>query len=221
MTHMPGNANGSSAAPIRVAVVEDARELREGLVALLGGSPGFTCVGAHANCESALKKIPLEKPDVVIMDIELPDNSGIECVRRLKIELPNTRVLMLTNSQDPKEIFAALQSGAHGYLVKDVPYGELLYHIQQIHQGYAPMSPTVAQLVIGFLHKQGQSSDQLETLTPSQERVLDLLARGGTNKEIAQELGCAEGTVATHLNKIYEKLHVHSRAGAVAKYLRK
>jgi DNA-binding NarL/FixJ family response regulator len=202
-------------------VVEDARELREGLVALLGGSPGFSCVGAHANGAAALKRIPSEKPDVVVMDIDLPDTSGIECVRRLKADLPNTRVLMLTNSQNSKEIFAALQSGAHGYLVKDVPYGELLHHIQQIHQGYAPMSPAVAQLVIGFLHKQGQSSKQLDSLTPSQERVLELLAKGGTNKEIAQELSCAEGTVATHLNKIYEKLHVHSRAGAVAKYLRK
>ena len=211
----------SSRRCVRVSVVEDDRELREGLVALLNGTPGFACAGGHANAKMALLKIPAEKPDVVLMDISLPDISGIECVRQLKIELPRTKILMLTNSQNAKEIFAALQNGAHGYLVKNIPYAELLQHIQQIDQGYAPMSPAVAQLVIAFLHKQGQSSDQLATLTPSQEKVLEILAKGGTNKEIAQELGCAEGTVATHLSKVYEKLHVHSRSAAVAKYLGK
>ncbi len=207
--------------PITVSIVEDDASLRQGLVALLNGSPGFRCAGAHRSAEDALKRIPREKPDVVLMDLHLPGRSGIECVRELKALLPKLNILMLTIEQDSQRVFEALQAGACGYLVKDVPYAKMLEAIAEVQQGGAPMSSQVARQVIQFFHQRGQASRELENLTPREEEVLHHLAGGCSNKEIAEKLDREERTIATHLHNIYEKLHVHSRAAALAKWLQR
>jgi DNA-binding NarL/FixJ family response regulator len=204
--------------PISVSIVEDNAALCREVAALLDGRPGFRCAGAHRDFRSALNRIPDERPDIALVDIGLPDGSGIELVRELRTRLPAMRVLMLTIEQDSRKIFEALKAGASGYLIKHVPYPELLKAIEELHAGGAPMSPPVARLLIKFFHEHNQSLANSEPLTPREEEVLALLAQGYCDKEIADRLGCTRRTVAAHCEHIYAKLHVHSRAQATAKY---
>jgi DNA-binding NarL/FixJ family response regulator len=207
---------------IKVCIIEDDDPLRRAYVAILNGTDGFKCVGDFRSAESALDKIPALKPDVVIVDLVLPHLNGIECIRKLKDRLGDaTRFLALTVTSDPQTIFNALEAGASGYLVKSKQPAKILEAIQEVHNGGAPMSSAVARLVIQFFHQRGSTSRELETLTPREDEVLRHLASGCSNKEIAAKLDRQERTVAAHLHNIYEKLHVHSRSAAVAKFLRR
>ena len=205
--------------PVKVSIVEDNDRVRESLASLIEGEGGFRCVGAHRSAEAALKLIPEEKPNVVLMDIHLPRLCGIDCVRKLKATEPDLLVLMLTAYEDDDLIFQALKAGANGYLVKQTPPSEILAAIQEVHEGGAPMSSNIARKVIQSFHSAGPN-EPTETLSPREREILDLLARGYTNKEIADLLSIAFQTVHTHVRNIYSKLHVRSRTEAVAKYLR-
>jgi len=204
---------------IKVSIVEDNDRVRESLTSLINGARGLRCVGAHRSAEAALKLVPEEKPDVVLMDIHLPRLCGIDCVRKLKAIEPHLLVLMLTAYEDDDLIFQALKAGANGYLVKQTPPSEILAAIEEVHEGGAPMSSNIARKVIQSFHSAGPN-EPTETLSPREREILDLLARGYTNKEIADLLSIAFQTVHTHVRNIYGKLHVRSRTEAVAKYLR-
>jgi len=206
--------------PIKVSIVEDNDRVRESLMALIDGARGFRCVGAHRSAEAALKLIPEEKPNVVLMDVHLPRLSGIDCVRKLKSIGPDFLVLILTAYEDDELIFQALKAGANGYLVKQTSPSEILAAIQEVHEGGAPMSSNIARKVIQSFHQTASSESTTETLSPREREILELLAKGYMNKEIADTLSIAFQTVHTHVRNIYGKLHVRSRTEAVAKYLR-
>ncbi len=204
---------------IRVSIVEDNRGTRESLKELFERSSGLRCVGAHPNGEEALEKIPAETPDVVLMDINLPGMSGIECVTRLKDKLPRTQVLMLTTYEESDLIFDSLRGGASGYLLKNMPPAELLQAIEQVHIGGAPMSMQVARKLVTHFQQIKQPSSEMEMLTKREREILGLLAKGFLYKEIADQLGITLSTVRAHLHTVYEKLHVQSRTEAVVKFL--
>ncbi len=204
-----------------VAIVEDDAGIRENLVELLNSSPGYHCVGACASGEEALAQIPHWRPEVVLMDINLPRMSGIECVTRLKARVPELLVLMLTVYEDGDSIFRALKAGASGYLIKRVATDKLLNAIDDVCAGGAPMSCHIARKVVQFFHQAGPSDEVSENLSPRETEILELLVAGCFFKEIADQLGISSETVRTHVNHIYRKLHVRSRTEAVVKYLRK
>ena len=203
-----------------VAIVEDDAGIRDNLVALLNGSRGYRCVGACASGEDALVEIPFWNPEVVLMDINLPRMSGIECVARLKAKMPSVLVLILTVYEDGDSIFRALKAGASGYLVKRLASDKLLESIQEVCAGGAPMSCHIARKVVQYFHRAGPSPEGSENLSPREQEILDLLVAGCFFKEIAAHLGIGGETVRTHVNHIYQKLHVRSRTEAVVKYLR-
>ncbi len=204
---------------IRVAIVEDSCGTRESLTELLGRAPTLRCVGAHANGEEALRDIPVEQPDVVLMDINLPGMSGIECVGRLRERLPETQVLMLTTYEETDLIFDSLRNGASGYLLKNMPASELVQAVEQVHAGGAPMSMQIARKVVNHFQQIKQPTSEVEKLTKREHEILSLLAKGYLYKEIADQLGVTLSTVRAHLHTIYEKLHVQSRTQAVVKFL--
>ncbi len=203
-----------------VAIVEDDAGIRENLVALFKSSPVHRCVGACSSGEEALVQIPHWRPEVVLMDINLPRMSGIECVVRLKAKMPELLVLMLTVYEDGDSIFRALKAGASGYLVKRLAGDKLLEAIEEVSAGGAPMSCHIARKVVQFFHQAGPSPEVSENLSPREREILDLLVTGCFFKEIADQLGISGETVRTHVNHIYRKLHVRSRTEVVVKYLR-
>jgi DNA-binding NarL/FixJ family response regulator len=203
-----------------VAIVEDDAGIRDNLKVLLNGSPGYRCVCVCSSGENALVDIPHFRPDVVLMDINLPKMSGIECVSRLKAKIPGVLVLMLTVYDDGDSIFRALKAGASGYLVKRLASDKLLDAIQEVCEGGSPMSCQIARKVVQFFHHAGPSEQVSENLSPREQEILDLLVTGCFFKEIADRLGISGETVRTHVNHIYRKLHVRSRTEAVVKYLR-
>lgn len=201
---------------IKISIVEDQPEMRESLVAWLGDAPGLRCVGAHATGEEALKKIPAENPDVVLMDINLTGMNGIQCVARLKKILPKIQVLMLTTYDEGEPIFDSLRAGANGYLLKNMTQPELVEAVRQVHSGGAPMSLQVARKVISHFH-QSKPAQDVELLTGREQEILKLLAKGYMYKEIADQLAISMSTVRSHVCAVYEKLHVHSRTEAAMK----
>jgi DNA-binding NarL/FixJ family response regulator len=205
--------------PIKVSIVEDSRGTRESLTELLGRAPGLCCVGGHANGEEALRAIPAENPDVVLMDINLPGMSGIECVAHLKERLPRLQVLMLTTYEESDLIFDSLRNGASGYLLKNMPPAELIQAVEQVHSGGAPMSMQIARKVVNHFQKIKQPASEVDRLTKREQEILALLAKGYLYKEIADHLGITLSTVRAHLHTVYEKLHVQSRTEAVVKFL--
>jgi len=211
---------------IRVALVEDDEPVRASLAVLINGANGFTCVRACASAEEALKRIPQEKPDVVLMDINLPRMSGIECVRRLKAALPATQIIMLTMYEDDHCVFDSLTAGASGYLLKRTPHAQILEAIQDVHQGGSPMTSSIARRVVRAVRElraadTTAASSELAQVSPREEEILALLAKGYRYKEIAEALHLSVETIRTHLRRIYEKLHVSSRTEAVVKFLGK
>src|ERR1017187_3331741 len=201
---------------ITISIIEDQHDMRESLAACLGNAPGLRCVGTHATAEDGLQNIPKENPDVVLMDINLPGMSGIQCVSRLKKRMPKIQVLMLTTYDEGDLIFDSLRAGANGYLLKNMPQEELVQAVQQVHAGGAPMSLQVARKVINHFHKANPSSE-LEQLTARELEILRLLAKGHLYKEIADQLAISMSTVRSHVTAIYEKLHVHTRTEAAMK----
>lgn len=200
---------------IRVALVEDDEKIRQSLIALLESSDGFRCVGAYETAEEAIDDFHHKDADVVLMDIHLPGMSGTESVRRLKEIKPSLEVIMLTVYEDDEKIFASLESGASGYLLKQTPPAELLSSIRQVTEGGSPMSPRIARRVVQSFKKEINSSPQL---SEREREILDLLVKGKRYKEIADTLFISPATVHTHLHNIYEKLQVRSRAEAAVKY---
>ena len=205
---------------ISVSIVEDDPGVRASLVKLIDSSPGFRCLSQHPTAESALQEIPKANPQVVLMDINLPGLSGVECVRRLKPVLAQTQIIMLTVYQNTEHIFNALAAGATGYLLKQTPPAELLAAIRDVNAGGSPMSGHIARKIVqSFQESPSQSSSSAETLSPREAEVLDLLAKGFLYKEIADQMKISYATVHTHIRHVYEKLHVRSRTEAVAKHL--
>ncbi|HKW30876.1 MAG TPA: response regulator transcription factor [Verrucomicrobiae bacterium] len=203
---------------ITVSIVEDDAPARGMLANWIHRASGFRCAGRYGSAEAALAALPAEKPAVVLMDINLPGISGIECVRQLKPMLPNTQFVMLTVYEDADHIFNALAVGASGYLLKRLSRGELLEALQDVHAGGSPMSSNIARKVVqSFLRPALHSSEAVE-LSPREREVLELLARGYLYKEIAESLRISIPTVNTYIRRIYEKLHVRSRSQAVAKF---
>jgi DNA-binding NarL/FixJ family response regulator len=202
-----------------VAIVEDHAELRESWAQIVNDAPGYRCVCTCDTGEEALKAIPNHKPDVVLMDINLPAMSGIECTGRLKSKFPNLQVLILTVYEDSDKIFDALQAGASGYLLKRTSPTKLIEAIGDVKQGGAPMTSEVARKVVHSFRKPASTNSAEAQLTSREEEILKLLSQGFVTKEIAGKLGISFFTAQTHLKKIYEKLHVRSRTEAVIKYL--
>lgn len=206
---------------IRVAIVEDQDEIRNGLTMLINGSEGFRCVGSFRDGEEALMEIPALEPDVVLMDIDMPKMNGIECIVKLKNECPLLQIMMLTVFEDDDKIFHSLQAGASGYLLKKTPPVKLLDAIQELAAGGSPMSSQIARKVVSVFQQMGESKKQTENLSEREYEILTYLAKGYRYKEIADTLFISVETVRTHLRNIYEKLHVRSRTEAVLKYLNK
>ena len=201
---------------IRVSIVEDDAPARAILAGWVGRAEGFRCLGQHPNGEIALAQLPLEKPDVVLMDINLGGITGVECVRRLKPLLPATQFLMLTVYEDADHILRALEAGASGYLLKQTPRTQLLAALREVFSGGSPMTSNIARKVVQSFQHPAPAEEQ--ALSPREQEVLDLLARGYLYKEIADSLNISVPTVNTYIRRIYEKLHVRSRAQAVARY---
>jgi DNA-binding NarL/FixJ family response regulator len=207
--------------PIKVAIVEDNPGIRENWAKLINRAAGYRCVCVCGSSEEGLKQIPLAQPDVVLMDINLPGLSGIECTAHLKELLPQVQILMVTVHADNDRVFSALQAGASGYLLKRTTAGELIEAIGEVVRGGAPMTGEIARKVIAtFRRSSNPAAAAAASLTPREEQVLVLLTQGYANKEIADRLSVSFDTVRTHLRHIYEKLHVRSRTEAATKYLR-
>ena len=205
---------------IRVAVIEDRREIRDGLAALINGTEGYCCTGAFRSMEYALAGIDTPLPDIVLVDIGLPGMSGIEGIHLLKERHPTLQFLVLTIYDDDERIFEALCAGACGYLLKRTAPARLLESLKELNEGGAPMSPEVARRVIRLFQEIRPPKHADHQLTPHQTRLLKLLADGHNYKTAAAELGVTVDTVGFHLRHIYEKLQVHSKSEAVAKALR-
>jgi DNA-binding NarL/FixJ family response regulator len=206
---------------INVAIVEDNDKIRNGLSLLIDGSEGFRCVATYSNAEDALKFLPGQKPDVVLMDIQLPKMSGIECVENLIEKSPDLQIMMLTVYEDNEQVFKSLAAGATGYILKRTPPAELLEAIRELHEGGSPMSDQIARKVVQTFQQIGKSSKETEKLSERETEILSYLAKGYQDKEIAEKFFLSVKTIRTHLRNIYKKLHVHSRTEAVLKYLRK
>ena len=206
---------------IAVSIVEDDAGVRSSLVKLINSSPGYRCVSQHSSAENALDEIPKLKPDVALMDINLPGINGVECVRKLKPMLPRTQVIMLTVYQNTDHIFKALAAGATGYLLKQTPPAELLAAIRDVNAGGSPMSGHIARKIVQSFQDTTSAAARAESdsLSPREAEVLDLLAKGFLYKEIADHMKISYATVHTHIRHVYEKLHVRSRTEAVAKHL--
>jgi len=206
---------------IAVSIVEDDPGVRSSLVKLINSSPGYRCVSHHSSAENALDEIPKLKPDVALMDINLPGINGVECVRKLKPMLPRTQVIMLTVYQNTDHIFKALAAGATGYLLKQTPPAELLAAIRDVNAGGSPMSGHIARKIVQSFQDTSSAAARAEagSLSPREAEVLDLLAKGFLYKEIADHMKISYATVHTHIRHVYEKLHVRSRTEAVAKHL--
>jgi len=205
---------------IKVAVVEDDEYIRASLSELVRGNSHLELAGAYEDGPAALAGIPLVKPDVVMMDIQLPGVDGVECVRELKAAMPETNFLMLTAYEDSDKLFESLKAGASGYLLKRTSSTRLLQAIHELNAGGSPMTPQIARRVVRYFSMPAsQASPDLASLTPGQKKFLDELAQGYSYKEIADHLGITMDGVRSYIRKIYEKLHVHSRTEAVIKYL--
>jgi DNA-binding NarL/FixJ family response regulator len=205
---------------ISISIVEDDAGLRESITQYVGASRGFQCVSQYASAEEALEHLAQDKPDVVLMDINLDGMSGIECARRLKAAAPDIQILMLTVFDDTDQIFNALAAGASGYLLKRVDPPKLLEAIREVHAGGSPMSGPIARKVVSSFQARQASIPQKANLSPREREVLECLAQGRAYKQISDQLGVSIDTIRTYIRRIYEKLHVCSRTEAVAKYLR-
>ena len=205
--------------PIQVAIVEDDEEICANLVHRISGNASFRFLRSCPSAEVALATLPQLKPDVVLMDINLPGIDGVECVRQLKVKLPGTQFLMLTVYEDNNRLFKSLVAGASGYLLKRTPPAKLLAAIREAHAGGSPMTPQIARRVVQHFRQMPQPVAESAKLTPREIDVLEQLAKGFLYKEILDNLGIGRGTLHYYIRNVYEKLHVHSRTEAVVKYL--
>ena len=205
--------------PIQIAIVEDDEEIRANLTHRLGGCASLRLLHTYADAETALEDLPRRKPDVVLMDINLPGMDGVECVRHLKAKMPKTQFMMLTVYEDANRLFKSLMAGASGYLLKRTTPARLLAAIREVYEGGSPMTPQIARRVVQHFQQAATPDSEVQKLTPREKDVLDQLARGFRYKEIVDNLGISQGTLHSYIRNIYEKLRVHSRTEAVVKYL--
>jgi DNA-binding NarL/FixJ family response regulator len=205
---------------IRVAIIEDLTTTREGLAALVRGTPGYRVVGSFRSMEEALRDLDREPPDVALLDIQLPGMSGVEGVRELKARFPALAILMLTVYADNEHIFEAICNGANGYLLKDTQPTKLLDAVRELKEGGAPMSPEVARRVVSMFQKVAPPREREHGLSARELDVLKLLTAGHSYKTAADALSISQDTIRFHIRNIYEKLHVHSKSEAVVKALR-
>ena len=202
---------------LRVAIVEDDPRWRANLEVLLTETEGLECIGSYPSGEAALADLPRRRPQVVLMDINLPKMSGVECTRQPRVLLPEVQIVMLTVYDDSDRIFQALQMGANGYLLKRASADEILQAIQDVHRGGAPMSAYIARKVVQSFRRSAPATQPDEVLSKRESEVLGYVARGYSDKEVADALGLTPATVRSYLKTIYSKLHVHSRTQAIAK----
>lgn len=203
---------------IAVSIVEDMKDIREGVKRIIESSESFLCLSAHCNAEDALKELPVLKPDIVLMDINLPGMSGIECIRKVKAKCPNMQFMMFTIYEDSEQVYDALAAGASGYLLKKTSHEKLLEALRDLHEGGAPMSAHIARKVVAAFQRSVPEKQEEALLSAREKEVLQQLAKGFLYKEIADRLGISAGTVRQHIHKIYEKLHVQNRTEAINKF---
>jgi len=204
---------------ITVSIVDDDSGLRDSISRFLRTARGFKCLSSYESAEEALRRVPAEHPDVVLMDINMTGMDGIECTRRLKEASPDTQILMLTVYEDTERIFNALAAGASGYLLKRAAPPELLEAIREVHGGGSPMSGPIARKVVQSFRKAPPAKPEEGALSDRERQVLECLAKGYAYKQISDELGVSMDTTRTYIRRIYEKLHVHTRTDAVVRFL--
>jgi len=205
---------------VKVGIIEDRREIREGLVTLIDGADGFRCSGSYRTMEEALARIPTAQPEVMLVDIGLPGMSGIEGLPLLKQRCPEASFLILTVYDDDDRVFNALCAGADGYLLKKTPPARLLALLEEASLGGAPMSPEIARRVVTLFRKYPPPRQTDYELTPHEMRLLTMLAEGHNYRTAAVELDVSVNTIAFHIKNIYAKMQVHSKSEAVARALR-
>lgn len=213
------SAHKTAGKKIKIALVEDQPDVRENWMRLINSFPDFDCVCACVSGEEALREIPRHAPSVVLMDIFLPRMSGIECTAQLKELLPETQIIILTAMNDKELIFLALQAGADGYLLKRTKPADLRKALLDVIEGGSPMSSEIARRVVESFRRQSSKAEKSLKLSAREEEILVLLSKGYSNKAIADQLKLSVETVYSHLKRVYEKMHVHSRTEAVIRYL--
>lgn len=201
---------------IKVAIYDDNKNRRESLKVLIELSEDLEFIAAYENCTHVLENTSLQKPDIVLMDIEMPDKDGIYGVQKLQEQYPDVKVIMQTVFEDADKIFQCLQYGAKGYILKNAPISEIIQSIKAVHEGGAFMTPVVALKVMNHFQNKQKEQNPLEHLTPKEQEVLNYLAEGLSYKLIADKMNISSGTVNNHLKKVYEKLHVHSAGEAIS-----
>jgi DNA-binding NarL/FixJ family response regulator len=202
---------------ISLAIVEDLAEVREGLKQFISLNPEFTILGAFQTAEEAMDKLPQLNPDIVIMDINLPGMSGIECIRLIKKKIPRTQFMMFTVYENDEKVFEALKAGASGYLLKNTGLLQLIAALKELHNGGSPMSANIARKLVNLFQDEHVSVEPASGLSKRENETLLLLSKGLLYKEIADQLGISVSTVRQHIHKIYEKLHVQNRTEALNK----
>ena len=202
---------------ISLAIVEDLAEVREGLKQFISLNPEFTILGTFQTAEEAMHKLPQLNPDIVIMDINLPGMSGIECIRQIKKKIPRTQFMMFTVYENDEKVFEALKAGASGYLLKNTGLLQLIAALKELHNGGSPMSANIARKLVNLFQDEHVDEEPASGLSKRENEILLLLSKGLLYKEIADQLGISVGTVRQHIHKIYEKLHVQNRTEALNK----
>jgi len=202
---------------ISIAIVEDLDVVRNGLKDFISLSTDFLVVGSFKTGEEALQKLPEIRPDIVIMDINLPGMNGIECIRQVKDKSPSTQFMMFTVYENDEKVFEALKAGASGYLLKNTGLLQIAESVQELHEGGSPMSANIARKMVNLFRDSDKKTPFLDLLSNREKEILQLLAKGLLYKEIAEQLNITTGTVRIHIHKIYEKLHVQNRTEAINK----
>lgn len=203
--------------PITICIVEDIDEIRRSLETIIKNAPDCLLMASFSNAEAALKELPELQPDITIMDINLPGMTGIDCIREVRTKCPKTQFMMFTVYEDSEQVFEALEAGASGYLLKNTSPEKIISAIKELYDGGAPMSAGIARRVVHSFQKQSAVADERAKLSPRENDVLSLLAKGLLYKEISQKLGISFGTVRQHIHNIYEKLHVQNKTEAINK----
>jgi DNA-binding NarL/FixJ family response regulator len=202
--------------PIKVCLVEDSKEVREGMVSLLTLDERFEVLAAYTDAETATDQLPSWNADIIIMDINLPGMSGIDCIRKVKKACPNSQFIMFTIYENDEKVFEALEAGANGYLLKKTSLARITDSLIELHEGGAPMSTQIARKIIDRM-RHPESSGGTANLSPRENEILQLLSKGLLYKEISDSLNISTGTVRQHIHRIYEKLHVQNRTEAINK----
>lgn len=205
----------------RIGIVEDDRDLREALCMMIQFTEHYELAGSFENAEKALQFLPKTEPDAILMDINLPGEDGIHCVNKLKSINPDYLVLMCTSYEDDEKIFKSLEVGASGYILKTEGPAKIINALDELFEGGSPMSSSIARKVVASFSKMESQNRLTESLTAREKEILELLAKGQMNKEVANQLDISTGTVRKHIQNIYEKLHVNTRVEAVNLYLKR